>query len=80
MKISGAIGWLVIVVYVAAWDGHPRTQTLSDAFYKAWSGNSIGKVVTLGSWAVVTVHLFYPMKNDPINLIGRALGKLLGGE
>lgn len=79
MKIPGWVGWLILVAYVAIWDGIPKTETLSNAWYRAWSGHSIGKAITLGSWAVVTLHLFYPMKNDPINLIGRVLGKLVRG-
>lgn len=74
--MRGWIGWLLLAFYIAIWDGIPQNQTLSDAFYKAWSGNSMGKVVTLGSWLIVTTHLFMPKKNDPINLLGRFLGWL----
>jgi len=75
-KYPGWIGWTGIVLYIAIWDGIPRNQTLSDAWYNAWSGNTKGKLTTLVAWSITTTHLFYPMKHDPINLIGRAYGKL----
>lgn len=77
--MKGWIGWVLLAVYVAVWDGVQSNETLSNAFYKAWTGNTVGKVVTLGTWGVVTLHLFAPRPNDCINLLGKLLGKIFRG-
>jgi hypothetical protein len=65
VKVTGATGWAVIVVFVAAWD-YTAPETLSAAFARAHPA----KVVV---WGILTAHLFkaVPRKYDPFYLLVR---------
>ena len=77
-KHSGVWGWIGLAAWVAWWDSRRNVQTMSDAWYSAWRGDTKGRLVTLALWGLTTQHLFRPMSHDMYNLIGKLYGKLRG--
>lgn len=75
-RINGAWGWFGLAAWIAIWDASRRTQTMSEAWYLAWTGKTKGRVFTLALWVATTQHLFRPMSHDMYNLIGKAFAKL----
>ncbi len=67
--MNGNVGWLVMLIYIVAWD-MLAPETLSDAFYKAFS-SPLHKWWVILVWVVITLHLFklIPKKYDLIHII-----------
>lgn len=71
----GAIGWVVLVGFVAAWD-ILTPDSLSSAFSRGCK-TPVGRIVVPALWGITTAHLFgkLPNKVDPFYIaIGFAKG------